>query len=265
MEAEAALAPNNDSERVPNGAAGMYLLGKIYQLSNRHTAAITNFRVALEMDPMLWCAFEELCALGADVEAEHYLQMKCESVNKRNKDSQAEFDMTTPTWKTPTVPMTVVEGEDEVGGSLEQDAAKVRDALVGAGMMYDSMSGLATTHEATPTLTSVTPQLGDVVFDTPDAPAQVSQPPPVKKVVKQTSKQQEQVLGSPTLFTHQSGFLSGRKFLDEGTMRKVSGYGLVLLCFPLESSCSTCVVCFVDFKQAIFRACKCTQNSSIIQ
>lgn len=59
--------------QVPNGAAGFYLLGRIHQLSNRHSAAIAYYSAALQQDPMLWGAFEELCALGADHEAQQYL------------------------------------------------------------------------------------------------------------------------------------------------------------------------------------------------
>ena len=60
---------------MPNGAAGFYLLGRIYQLSNRHSAAIAYYQTALQVDPMLWSAYEELCALGADHEAQQYLAM----------------------------------------------------------------------------------------------------------------------------------------------------------------------------------------------
>jgi hypothetical protein len=59
--------------QVPNGGAGFYLLGRIHQLSNRHSAAIAYYSTALQLDPMLWCAFEELCGLGADHEAQQYL------------------------------------------------------------------------------------------------------------------------------------------------------------------------------------------------
>lgn len=51
--------------QVPNGAAGFYLLGRIYQLSNRHSAAIAYYSTAVQLDPMMWSAYEELCSLGA--------------------------------------------------------------------------------------------------------------------------------------------------------------------------------------------------------
>ena len=58
---------------MPNDAAGFFLLGRIHQLSNRHTTAIAYYSSALQLDPMLWGAYEELCALGADHEAQQYL------------------------------------------------------------------------------------------------------------------------------------------------------------------------------------------------
>ena len=50
---------------MPNGAAGYYLLGRICSLTNRHDAAVQYHVSALILDPLLWAAYEELCALGA--------------------------------------------------------------------------------------------------------------------------------------------------------------------------------------------------------
>jgi hypothetical protein len=50
---------------VPHGAAGYYLLGKICALSNRHDTAVHYYAAALTLDPLMWCAYEELCNLGA--------------------------------------------------------------------------------------------------------------------------------------------------------------------------------------------------------
>lgn len=74
-EAESALLPDNDISRVPNGAAGYYLLGRIFQLSNRHSVAIAYYNTALKLDPMMWCAYEELCVLGAEHEAQEYINL----------------------------------------------------------------------------------------------------------------------------------------------------------------------------------------------
>ena len=52
------------SHVVPGGAAGHYLLGRICRLSGRQKEAEGHFAAALTLDPLLWCAFEELCMLG---------------------------------------------------------------------------------------------------------------------------------------------------------------------------------------------------------
>ena len=51
--------------QVPHGAAGYYLLGRVCRLSNRQKQAAQFFAAALALDPLLWCAYEELCILGA--------------------------------------------------------------------------------------------------------------------------------------------------------------------------------------------------------
>lgn len=50
---------------MPHGAAGYYLLGRVCRLSNRQKQAAQFFAAALALDPLLWCAYEELCILGA--------------------------------------------------------------------------------------------------------------------------------------------------------------------------------------------------------
>ena len=50
---------------MPHGAAGYYLLGRVCRLSNRAKQAVQYFAAALALDPLLWCAYEELCILGA--------------------------------------------------------------------------------------------------------------------------------------------------------------------------------------------------------
>ena len=72
-EAESALLPDNDVQRVPNGAAGYFLLGRCFQLSNRHSVAVAYYNTALKLDPLMWCAYEQLCILGADCEAQEYI------------------------------------------------------------------------------------------------------------------------------------------------------------------------------------------------
>ncbi|XP_078443361.1 CDC27 family protein isoform X2 [Wolffia australiana] len=67
-EAETALCPPN--AEVPNGAAGHYLLGLIYRYTDRRASAVEQFTKALAIDPLLWVAYEELCALGEAVDAD---------------------------------------------------------------------------------------------------------------------------------------------------------------------------------------------------
>ncbi|XP_022144936.1 cell division cycle protein 27 homolog B isoform X2 [Momordica charantia] len=69
-EAEAALCPPNEpGAEIPNGAAGHYLLGLIYRYTDRKRSAIQHFQQALSLDPLMWCAYEELCILGAAEDA----------------------------------------------------------------------------------------------------------------------------------------------------------------------------------------------------
>eukprot|EP00798_Chlamydomonas_sp_ICE-L_P018280 gene18280-24736_t len=73
-EGREALLKHGEHE-VPNGAAGFYLLGRIYRLSSRFSEAKQAFTKALERDPLLWSAYEELCMLGGDHEAAKICQL----------------------------------------------------------------------------------------------------------------------------------------------------------------------------------------------
>jgi anaphase-promoting complex subunit 3 len=53
-------------KKVPNGAAGLFLLGQVRELQSKWKEAIKNYRQALKLDPSLWCAFERLCVLTPD-------------------------------------------------------------------------------------------------------------------------------------------------------------------------------------------------------
>ncbi|KUF78853.1 Cell division cycle protein 27 B [Phytophthora nicotianae] len=78
-------------ENVPAGAAGLYLLGRVCRRGNRRQQAVTFFvkrlhkvestdivacvvvgAASLEMDPFMWSAYEELCELGANLEASRF-------------------------------------------------------------------------------------------------------------------------------------------------------------------------------------------------
>lgn len=62
-DAREALTKGGDRE-VPNGAAGLYLLGRVNRLVGRAQDAREHYVRALRLNPLMWCAYEELCALG---------------------------------------------------------------------------------------------------------------------------------------------------------------------------------------------------------
>ena len=69
-EAQAALLGPNVSDPaaeadVPNGAAGLYLMGAICLKQQQRTRAIKYFTRCLALNPCMWCAYEALCQLGA--------------------------------------------------------------------------------------------------------------------------------------------------------------------------------------------------------
>mmetsp|Transcript_19044 Transcript_19044/g.31199 ORF Transcript_19044/g.31199 Transcript_19044/m.31199 type:complete len:764 (+) Transcript_19044:150-2441(+) len=80
QEAETALLPVSSSASstplvvdpssvdVPNGAAGYYFLGQICCRANRRVQAIEYLTKSLKANPFMWCAYETLCSLGAEVE-----------------------------------------------------------------------------------------------------------------------------------------------------------------------------------------------------
>ncbi|TDH64937.1 hypothetical protein CCR75_001552 [Bremia lactucae] len=59
-------------ENVPAGAAGLYLLGRVCRRGNRRQQAEACFIKSLEIDPFMWIAYEELCELGANLEASRF-------------------------------------------------------------------------------------------------------------------------------------------------------------------------------------------------
>ncbi|OQR92961.1 anaphase-promoting complex subunit [Thraustotheca clavata] len=62
----------NEVEDVPNGAAGLYLMGCICRRAGRIEHAIQYFTASLKEDPFLWSAYEGLCELGCEVPPEEF-------------------------------------------------------------------------------------------------------------------------------------------------------------------------------------------------
>lgn len=56
-------------------AACHYQMGRIAQLSSRHDDAVEHYKSSLADNPLLWCAYRELCTIGmarADVAGSHH-------------------------------------------------------------------------------------------------------------------------------------------------------------------------------------------------
>jgi len=62
-------ADADNLESVPNGAAGLNLLGNLCRKANRRAQAIEYFELSLKLDPMMWTSFEALCEMGVNVNA----------------------------------------------------------------------------------------------------------------------------------------------------------------------------------------------------
>ena len=81
-------------KKVPNGAAGLYLLGQVRELQSKRKDAIKNYRKALELDPTLWCAYERLCALdpGNFDSASRFFVEDHIHIQKLNNSIMREFE-----------------------------------------------------------------------------------------------------------------------------------------------------------------------------
>jgi len=227
-EAETTLLPNNEAESIPNGAAGIYLLGKIYQLTNRHTAAITNFRNALHMDPMLWCAFEELCSLGAEKECAQYLDAD-PGVLSQSLAGHTVYDDRDGVCATPTV-LPVTGAPPTVGVTPEGEPGIRVPGTRRKGVQWTTTTTAAASAARRSISSIQSPALSGAVgtpIDTPDVGIQALAPPPVKRDVKAPPDSWEDI-GSPSVLGDKP-FFSGRKFLDEGTMRKVRNFSVLIV------------------------------------
>lgn len=63
---------NTVLNQVPNGAAGIYLLGQICEKQAKKKDAKDHYNRALQMDPTLWSAFERLCKLQTNIDPSKY-------------------------------------------------------------------------------------------------------------------------------------------------------------------------------------------------
>lgn len=210
-EAETALLPENDVAQVPNGAAGYYLLGRVYQLSNRHNIAVAYYNTALQLDPMMWCAHEELCTLGADAEAQQYLRAKqtgMSNLGGHNDDPQQLSKKADDAFVAST-PLEYKINAPKVGGEADRTTAMSTGAD-GKGVQVIYSPG------------------GGSVWATPAAMAQESIPPPAPRANNARIRGSLIPTTTPHVLTAQWEHVESnkntlpRKILDEGKLRKVS-------------------------------------------
>ena len=87
------IMDSEQMKKVPNGAAGLYLLGQVRELQSKRKEAAKNYRKALEMDPTLWCAYERLCVLEPGDSAGSYFTENHVYIQKLNSEIMREFEV----------------------------------------------------------------------------------------------------------------------------------------------------------------------------
>lgn len=61
------LTTANKYDHVPNGSAGLYLLGLINERQQKYTESKDFYMKALELNPTLWSAYERLLKMGENI------------------------------------------------------------------------------------------------------------------------------------------------------------------------------------------------------
>ena len=87
-------AMEEENATIPGGAYGEHLLGKIAKDTGRRQLAIDCFKRALELDPFMWAAFNELCSMGADdITFAHTKRVETMMMRKRTSFDREEEDV----------------------------------------------------------------------------------------------------------------------------------------------------------------------------
>lgn len=251
-----------DEAMASGGAAGEYLLGMICKDTGRRAAAITRFTRALMADPLMWCAYEGLCALGADAEAkacasesraESILAMypSLESNDVAFEAQKSSGETFAPrTGGLPPLSPTRSRGREH-GEALARTPAHVHmhdvgvPPSTGASERTRAGEGWDDAELQTPAVGGGGPRVDAAdsmggAFVTPSPSSAAAAPPPPQKAIggrappttgaprtgRQSTSQQPsaQDTGAPAS-TAARGLFGGerRKFMDEGKLRKVSG------------------------------------------
>ena len=69
---------------MPNGAAGLYLLGHVFEKQTKRKEAVDYYLKALNLDPTLWCAFERLCKLQMNIDPNKIFNENHNNITRMN-------------------------------------------------------------------------------------------------------------------------------------------------------------------------------------
>ncbi|URD76421.1 Tetratricopeptide repeat [Musa troglodytarum] len=216
-EAEAALClVNEPNAEVPNGAAGHYLLGLIYRFTGRRAYAIDHFTQALAIDPLLWAAYEELCALGAVEESNEYFNdVSAQRIQQQHLSDSSSHNSSTGSEYCSLPPSAAVNSVDSIPRQSKQFLANSTREIstLQQGVVFAKVQ---TTNSGTSNLSQ---------FNTPSpAATQLSgvAPPPLCRNA-QVFLNAASSDGSMKSNLNLAVQAPRRKFMDEGKLRKVSG------------------------------------------
>jgi tetratricopeptide (TPR) repeat protein len=86
-----------DIQNVPAGAAGLYLLAHAQECQGKQKEAIKHYKLALERDPTLWCAFERLGKMVPnDVEAQKVFKEQHPAIQSLNQQIVGREEQQSP-------------------------------------------------------------------------------------------------------------------------------------------------------------------------
>ena len=245
------------------GATGEYLLGLICKDTGRRESAIARFTRALMADPLMWVAYEGLCALGADAEAK-----ACASSGREDSILAMYPSLTGSSGllacaahgtrgeasggSAPTSPlrprMTSEDHEAATSTPATAPMKEMRDVGVPPSTGASDRTRTGEVWDASNLLTPAVGGFGDIgkagdsvgaAFVTPSPSSVAAAPPPPQKLAggrappttgAPRTGQPSTALpptmgedGGATVTAARGLFGERRKFMDEGKLRKVSG------------------------------------------
>lgn len=223
-EAEAALCPTSESgAEVPNGAAGHYLLGRIYRYTDRTKSAIHHFKQALSLDPLLWVAHEELCILGAAEKATLvWGEAAALCIQKQQLDHLVAEQNPQATADDHNMIISRNFGVEDLSqrqvkpltvNNIRDISGNYYGAVASSGTSNQNLNGGPASISFYNTPSPMATQLSGIG------------PPPVGKLLPQNGPNLNSVStdGAPRSTVNSTFQATRRKFVDEGKLRKISG------------------------------------------